>query len=175
MKTLFRLAVAASLAACATTALAAQTTGTFNVTATVPATCKLTTASNLGFGTIDPTGTGAATPYAALGSSTINFHCTKGTAYWIWLDPGQNGASAVGTTRAMKSGSDFLSYELYTAATYDAAHVWANTGTTGTNVASGNGGGTGGDSVTVFGVVPAGQYPTPSAGYTDQITVTINY
>jgi spore coat protein U-like protein len=170
MKKLSRLVLAVCLAASASLAQAATTTGSFQVTATVPATCTFNTGTTLGFGTIDPT-------VVTNAQSTISFHCTKNTPWNVWLDAGLNNGNASGTTRAMKSLSqtDYLSYELYTAATYDAAHVWANSGTSGTNVVSGNGSGTGGNAVTVYGHIAAGLYPTPASDYTDTITVTINY
>ena len=170
MKSMIRLALAATLAALAAPALAVQATSTFTVTATVNATCKVTGAGNIAFGVYDPTAAGN----GATGSSTVTFKCTKGTPWKVTLSTGANGASAVGTTRAMAAAGDFLNYDLYTDSGY--ANVWSSSNAaTAPNVVTGNGAGGAGDSVTVFGAVPGGQYPTPSAGYTDTITITVNY
>lgn len=172
MKTMLRLTLAAAALVLCKPALAATATGTFNVTAIVPAKCLVVTGTaDLAFGAYDPT----LAPNGAVGQTTVSFHCTKGTAYTMWLSTGTNSASATGTTRAMAGGGDFLSYELYTANTYLPANVWASSGSAAGTVAIGTGtGGLATDSVTIYGAVPAGQYVTP-ASYSDQITVTINY
>jgi spore coat protein U-like protein len=172
MKTMIRLALAAALAALAAPALATQALSSFNVTATVPATCQVTAGTaDLAFASYDPTGA-----VVTQGQTTIAFHCTKNTPWKVTLGLGNNSGSAVGTSRAMKdAGSgDFLSYELYT----DAGHTnpWSsNPAAVAPLVATGSGSGTGGNSVNVYGLVPAGQYPTPSAGYTDSVQIVVNY
>ncbi|HEX9244152.1 MAG TPA: spore coat U domain-containing protein [Anaeromyxobacter sp.] len=170
MKMLSRLALAAALAGLAAPALAAVATGTFNVTATVPATCKVTPgAADLAFAAYDPTAAGN----GATGSTTVSFHCTKGTSYKITLSTGSNSAGAVGTTRAMTAAGDYLSYELYTDSGY--ANVWSSSAAAvAPNVVTGAGI-PGVDSVTIYGAIPGGQYPTPSTSYTDTITLTVNY
>jgi spore coat protein U-like protein len=170
MKTMLRLTLAAVLAALAAPALALQATSNFTVTATVNATCKVTPGTaTLAFGVYDPTAAGN----GATGSTTINFHCTKSTPWKVTLSLGNNGPSAVGTTRAMAAAGDVLSYELYTDSGY--ANAWSsNPATIGATVVTGTGT-AGGDTVTVYGAIPGGQYPTPSAGYTDTIQIQVNY
>src|ERR1700726_2587860 len=79
---------------------AALATGSFNVQVTIAATCVVTSASNLNFGTqgvlavnIDQT-------------STINVTCTNTTPYNVGLHKGLNGGSV--TTRQMKSAGPAL-------------------------------------------------------------------
>ena len=81
----------------ANSTLAATATTTFQVTATVLNSCKVT-ATDLSFCAYDPVAG------ALDGTSTITATCTAGTPYTIGLDAGLNSASAVGTTRAMCSG-----------------------------------------------------------------------
>lgn len=168
MKTL-RIAVTAALAALATAASAQTATGTFNVSATVAATCRVTSpaTTTLAFGAYDPAAAGA-----AVGSLTMNFRCTRGTAWEVTLSTGANGPSATGTTRAMAGAGDFLNYELYRNAAR--TEVWSPT--VGGNTVSGVGVGNapGGDNVTIYGGIPAGQFPAPGS-YSDTVTLTVNY
>lgn len=147
----------------ANSVLAAEATTTFQVTATVASSCKVT-ATDLNFGAYDPLA-------AALdGTSTITATCTAETPYTIGLDAGANSASAIGTTRAMIAGAgQFLSYELYSDATRSA--VWGAPG--GATVAQSNLNG-GALNYTVYGRIPASQY-VPAANYADTVTVTVTY
>lgn len=89
-------------------AWAGQDTGTFNVTASVAANCKITTTSDVAFGAYDPLGTGTQN---ATGS--ISVACTKGTSSAVVaLDNGENYAAG---TRQMKGGttSSMLAYKLF--------------------------------------------------------------
>lgn len=144
---------------------AATDTTTFQVTATVAATCDVT-ASNLAFGSYD-TVVGAAVD----GTTTITATCTQGTPYDIGLDLGAN---ANVSTRRMTNGATptptYLSYELYT----DLARtdVWGNTvGTNTVNVVSASGNA---ETHTVYGQIAASQN-VPAASYTDTINVTITW
>jgi spore coat protein U domain-containing protein, fimbrial subunit CupE1/2/3/6 len=97
---------------------ASTANGSFNVQVTIAATCVVTSATNLNFGTqgvlaanIDQT-------------SAINVTCTNTTPYNIGLDKGLNGASV--TTRQMKAGGPALiNYSLFS----DAGRTvnWGNT------------------------------------------------
>src|SRR5438105_10807668 len=85
-------------------ASASTATTTFNVTATVQATC-LISANNLGFGTYS--GSVIAT------TTTLSVTCTNGTTYNVGLNAG-TAAGATVTTRAMTGpGAATLSYALY--------------------------------------------------------------
>ena len=141
---------------------AATATGTFNVQVTIAATCVVTSATNLNFGTqgvlaanVDQT-------------STINVTCTNTTPYNIGLDKGVNGASV--TTRQMKSaGPALINYSLFS----DAGRTvnWGNTVGTDTVAATGTGSA---QPFTVFGRIPPQVSPVPAL-YTDTITVTVTF
>jgi spore coat protein U-like protein len=171
MKTQFRLALALALAAFATPVFAAGTaTATFTVLASVSAKCSVVApTSNLDFTTYDPTAVSQA-------SLDVKFHCTKGTTWNVSLDgSAANNGKGLSGSHAMASGADYLGYELYV----DSARtqVWSPSFpvASGKFVKSGTGtGGSGTDTVTVYGQVDAGQYVTPGS-YTDTVTFTVNY
>ena len=150
----------------ANSALAAEATTTFQVTATVANSC-LVSATDLNFGAYNSV---AAT--ALDGTSTITVTCTAETPYTIGLDAGLQSAGATGTTRAM-TGSDsantLLDYELYTETSR--TNVWGDIG--GTTVAQSSVSG-GPIDYTVYGQIPALQY-VPAASYVDTISVTVAY
>jgi spore coat protein U-like protein len=142
---------------------ASQITTTFQVKATVLASCQVS-AADLDFGDYTPTsGSDAAA------NTTIDVTCTNGTAYIVALDGGSvmHDVSA----RAMSDGNSHdLSYGLYTTAGF--ATVWGD-GTAATATVGGTGNGAS-QALTVYGRLPASQY-VPAASYTDQITVTVTY
>ncbi len=147
----------------ANSTLAATATTTFQVTATVANSCKVT-ATDLSFGAYDPVAG------ALNGTSVITATCTAQTPYTIGMNAGANSASAIGTTRAMIAGAgQFLSYELYSDATRSA--VWGAPG--GATVAQSALTG-GALNYTVYGQIPASQY-VPAASYADTINVTVTY
>ena len=136
-------------------------TGSFNVQVAIAATCVVTSATTLDFGTqgvlsanIDQT-------------STITITCTNTTPYNIGLDKGLNGSSV--TTRQMKAGSELVNYSLFS----DAGRTvnWGNTVGTDTVAATGNGSA---QPFTVYGRISPQTTPGP-ATYTDTITVTVTY
>ena len=147
----------------ANSTLAATETTTFQVTATVASSCKVT-ATDLDFGAYDPLA-------AALdGTSTITATCTAQTPYGIGLSAG-NGTPAA-TTRAMTGNdgaSTQLDYELYSDTTRSA--IWGAPG--GATVAQSALTG-GALNYTVYGRIPASQY-VPAANYADTVTVTVTY
>ncbi|MBN6743443.1 spore coat protein U domain-containing protein, partial [Acidithiobacillus sp. MC6.1] len=74
------------------------------------------------------------------------------------------------STRAMTGPSSAtLSYGLFQDAAYTTN--WGNTVGTDTKTGTGNGSA---QALTVYGQIPAGQYPAPGT-YTDTITATITY
>lgn len=141
---------------------AATATGSFNVKVTIAATCVVTSATDLDFGTqgvlaanIDQT-------------SAITVTCTNTSPYNIGLDKGLNGSSV--TTRQMKAaGPALINYSLFS----DAGRTvnWGNTVGTDTVAATGTGSA---QAFTVFGRIPPQPSPVPAL-YTDTITVTITY
>ena len=151
---------------------AASKNTTFTVDANVVANCTIS-ASNMSFGNYDPVAANDTTGADLYASSTVTVACTKNAPnVWIGLDAGSNGASAVGTTRAMAGATDFLSYELYAADPNPApGAAWGDTQATGVSYLAASKAATG---ITVFGRTPKGQDVSAGA-YTDTITATINY
>ncbi|HJT21537.1 MAG TPA: spore coat U domain-containing protein [Nitrospira sp.] len=141
----------------------------FTVTATVVATCSISTV-NMNFGNYDPITANASTPLDVTGTVTIT--CTKGASTWIDLSPGANAANAVGTTRAMATaGPDYLSYELYKDTTRTTVWGVGNPGNGFVPPAAPN---KNPRSFTVYGRIPAGQGSTVGS-YTDTVTATVNF
>jgi spore coat protein U-like protein len=105
-------------------------------------------------------------------SSAVTVTCTSGTTYTVGLDQGK-AAGATVTTRQMNitqpgTAGTGLNYNLLTTS-YTGTN-WGNT--TGSWV---SGSGTGSPvPITVYGVLPAGQF-LPTGSYTDTITATVTY
>ena len=134
-------------------------TAYFSVTATVAPGCSIS-ATPLSFGTYSGT----------LSNSTagITVSCPSGTQYNVGLNAGTATGATV-TTRKMQSGSNTLSYTLYSNS--GQTTNWGNT--VGTDTVAGKGTGTS-QSLTVYGQIPAGQRLTPGS-YSDTITATLTY
>jgi len=142
---------------------AATATGSFNVTVLIAATCVVTSATTLNFGTA---GVLAANTDQ---TSTINVTCTNTTPYSIGLSKGTNGGSV--TTRQMKGvvGAALINYSLFS----DAPRTvnWGDTGGTGLDSGTGNGSA---QPFSVFGRAPPQTTPQLDT-YNDTITVTVSY
>lgn len=164
--------IAITLALVSVPAFAASTNTTFTVSASVVANCTIS-ATNLAFGNYDPVVANNTTGADLYANSTVTVACTKGAPnVWIGLDAGANSASAVGTTRAMNTGVNYLSYELYTVDPNPApGAAWGNTQPTGKSYVPATKAAT---AITVFGRVPKGQ-DAAIGSYSDTITATINY
>jgi spore coat protein U-like protein len=158
----------------------AASTGTLTVNATVADNCTIGNAT-LAFGAYDPLVTNASTDLP--GSTSVSYKCVKDPGHVIWIDldgGGNNGSGPIAGDNAMvesSNGTDYLSYQLY----QDAGHTlkWG-TGDPGASATSGKGvrvtsPGLGGATITVYGVVPAGQNVTASTTYADSVTETINF
>jgi spore coat protein U domain-containing protein, fimbrial subunit CupE1/2/3/6 len=146
---------------------ASSATSNFSVTATVSNNCTISTTA-ISFGAYDPTVSNLSAPLDATGSVTIT--CTKGASTTIGLNAGAHGTNATGTTRAMSSGSGYLSYELYQDT--GRATVWDNsTGLFTPPVAPSKDPRT----FTMYGRIPAGQDVPASTTYTDTVTATVNF
>ena len=153
----------------APSAHAGSAASSFTATASVVATCTISTA-NLAFGNYDPITTNATTPLDVNGSVTIT--CTKGAGTYIDLNPGAHAANAVGTTRAMALGTtDYLSYELY----QDSAHttVWG-VGNPGNAFVPPVAPSKTARAFPIYGRIPAGQGSTVGS-YTDTVTASVNF
>jgi spore coat protein U-like protein len=159
-----RAALVAAVCATAPAALAATTTDTFQVTATVLSVCSVT-ATDLAFGNYDAS---SGTPNDA--TSTVTALCTPSETYDIAIDAG-SGAGATVTNRLMTSGGSTLGYGLYTNA--GRTTIWGD-GTGGTLTQAGTGNGAN-QNYTVFGRVPVGQYVAAGAYVDATVTVTLTY
>lgn len=158
-----RMRIAAALLAAllggARSADGATDTGTLNVTATVTTNCSLS-GGTMAFGTYV---SGQTTNLDVQGS--INYvNCPAGRLTFE-LD---NGANANGTQRRMKSGSNYLNYQLYKTSSRNT--VWG-TGAEANQIELLQGGG---GSVVVYGRIPAGQ-TVPPGSYSDTVTITLTF
>jgi spore coat protein U-like protein len=148
---------------------AGTSTGNLDVSATIANNCVFGT-STMAFGAYDPVVTNATTPLAVTGA--VNLTCTKSDAITLTAGAGLNGASASGTcavtacTRAMKSGTNFLSYDLYTSTAHTT--VW-NTSNNIPATATGSS-----QAVSVFGYIPAASLQ-PAGTYVDTVVVTATF
>jgi spore coat protein U-like protein len=155
--------LALGFASAANAATTNTATTTFTVNATVLSTCAVA-ASPLNFGNYS----GGA---LLNGTTTITVTCTTSTPYNVGLDAGKATGATV-TTRKMKdtASGNLLNYSLFSDT--NRTVNWGNT--SGTDTVAGTGTGSG-QPITVYGQIPAGQYPTPSTTYQDTITATVYY
>jgi spore coat protein U-like protein len=165
LKNTQRALLAAGLIA-ATSAFAATTTTTFQVTANVAAQCNVS-AANLAFGAVDPLGGNVDQ------TTTVTVKCTKNSPYTVGLNAGATTGATI-AQRLMANGADTMQYNLYT----DSARsiIWGNSATAPTWV-SGTGAGLNTAQVlTVYGRVPTGQTYLAVGSFTETaITVTVTY
>lgn len=155
---------------------AATTTTSFQVTANVSGKCLTASATALAFGAYDPVGANAS---AALDqTNTISVRCTKGTTATVTLDDGVNqttGSTDAVPLRRMVHGTDttaFLAYELYSDS--GRTQTWGNTAATGKGfthalLASQA------TVLTVYGRVPGGQADAIVGNYSDTVAVTVTF
>ncbi len=134
----------------------AQTTDTIalSATATVMGSCRLTSVTNLDFGTYDPTNTVNDDD----GVGDFTFRCTRGTNYDLYITG----------VRTMTDGTDTLNYELYQ--DFARATVWASAspGTTGTSANNSP------NVTNIYGRIPALQN-VQAGTYSGTVTVTVQY
>ncbi len=139
----------------------------FNVSASVPANCKVQATNTIDFGTQLASATNLQN------SGALQIACTRTTPYFIGLRPSNNDNTGAGVMSGTGGNTDQIPYQLRQAAGLSAT-IWGNTAT---SVSAGNGiGGTGtgvAQGYTVFATVPALDF-TPDT-YTDTVTVTVNY
>jgi spore coat protein U-like protein len=156
------LALAIAAVAMSSAAFAGQTApATMTVTATVGSSCVLGTVTNVSFGTYVP-----GTESDATGAFTLN--CTTGAPVSVAISGGNGSGHSQGTdTRAMLSGSNFLSYDMF----QDGAHTtaWpisAGVATTGT-----------GNPVrfSVFGRVSSGLTGVVAGSYSDTVNIVASF
>lgn len=155
-------AALAVLAPCAAFA-AGSDTDSFQVTATVLASCDVT-ASDLAFGNYDPVAA------ANLDAETaLSVTCTNGTPYNVGMSLGNGAGASMATRRMTKSGgTQTLGYVLYQDSNRSVLF-----GNTGTDRLAGTGNGTA-NTVHLYGRVPM-QQAAPAGSYTDTIVVTVSW
>lgn len=158
---LLTLTIGCAVLPSAASAQSAQTT--MDVSATVVKAC-LVSATNLAFGSYDPTAT---SPADATGAITVT--CTPGTGFTVGLNAGTTSGSTV-SDRKMASGSNRLGYAMYS----DAAHTtnWGNT--PGSDTSAAITATTTPSVLSVYGRMPAQQL-VAAGSYTDTLTVTVSY
>jgi spore coat protein U-like protein len=156
------LALAIAAAAMSSTAFAGQTApATMTVTATVAASCVLSSVTNVSFGTYVP-----GTESDSTGAFTLN--CTTGSPVSVSISGGNGTGHNQGTdTRAMLSGSNFLSYDLF----QDGGHTtaWPVSGgvaTTGTGSAA---------RFNVYGRVSSGLNGIVAGSYSDTVNIVASF
>lgn len=134
---------------------------TFSATATVLASCSVST-SSVNFGSISSLGSNVD------GTGSLTVLCTNVSPYNVGLSAG-NGTGATVAARKMISGSNTVTYSLYS--NIGRTTVWGNT--IGTDTVTGTGTGSN-QSLTVYGRVPVQSTPV-GATYTDTVIVTVTF
>lgn len=158
------LAGIATMALLAQPALAAETSDTLDVSATVTANCVVST-SPIAFGNVDVT-----TNSNTDATGSISVTCTNGTSWVASADAG-SGDGADLAVRKMTSGANLLSYALYTDS--NRTSLWGD-GVESTATIAANGSGVA-QSRTIYGRVLSGQTGVPAGSYADTVTVTVAY
>lgn len=162
LRSLAFVMVASALLPC-TAYAAGSDTDSFEVTATVLASCDVT-ADDLAFGNYDPV---AAANLDA--ETTLSVTCTNGTSYHVGMSLGSGSGASMSERRMTKSGgAQTLSYVLYQDT--QRSVLWGNTGS---DRMSATGDGTP-DLIHVYGRVPM-QQSAPSGSYSDTIVVTVSW
>lgn len=162
-------------------AFAGSTTGNFQSTASLSATCILSGGA-INFGAVTPgSGNSSAT-------GTVSVTCSNGLPYDMAFSAGNSGNELQRSMTGSASG-DSLSYNIYTDSTYTTIIGDGSSGTS--HPLSGNSGGRGfsggllaGRNVyigmnrqinfSIYGTLSNNQYPTPDT-YSDNLTVTVSY
>lgn len=175
------LVVVGALALGAGPASASTHTTTVGVSATIGAACTALSPSS-GVTMTFP-------PYDAFGNKTLpddaaspaqfTTQCTQGAPNVNFSVNGGGNCtnSPVSGDRAMKSGANYLAYQLYESAPpsgtpwpFNTTTCAASPGPTLTITSS-----SATQTLSIYGEIPAGQDPAVSSGYTDSVTVAINF
>lgn len=164
-------AIAAALVAGSAFAGPSPQTGSFNVTANVVASCRVTSTTDIAFGNYDPADANNTTALDAAGSIAVR--CVKGTAANVAIEQGANpaaGSTCVNPLRQMAGGTERLSYAIY----QDAARttVWGCDTTndqsfTAATVATPT-------TLATYGRIPPGQDVSVGA-FADLVNVTVTF
>ena len=136
-------------------AFAASVSNNIQVQASVVDACRITTpATNFDFGSYDPTDPADDTN----GTSSISYKCTRNTTYWYYIS----------RTNTMSSGSNSLTYQLYTDAGWTIPWDTAKTGLGTVSPNNGN------QTLDIYGKITA-QQNVPAGNYSENVIVTIEY
>ncbi|WP_077033794.1 spore coat U domain-containing protein [Pelomonas sp. KK5] len=162
-----RLSPIAVLLSSPSLAVAGIAGDSFQVVASVVASCTIS-GTTLNFSSsIDPLGTTA--PIDA--TSTLTLTCSNTTPYTVALSAGSNaGGGSNFAARTMKSGSRTLAYQLYKDA--GRVTVWGD-GTAGSSTVTGTGTG-GAQTLNIYGRLLSLANAVPGT-YTDTVAVSISY
>lgn len=148
----------------ASSAFAGTATSNFQVTATVAATCTVSSTS-VSFGTINPAATGTATATGGISAT-----CTKSTPYTLAVNAGSGTFASRTMSGATSGNTDKLAYNLYKDSGYTTV-LGDGTNSTSTIASTGTGAA---QSFTTYGSLALNQYITPD-NYSDNLTVTLSY
>ena len=144
-------------------AFAGTATANMSVSATVPATCTITT-TDMNFGSYNSTQASS-----TLAQATITATCSSGTNATVSLNSGAN--SGGGLQRKLKtSGNQVLDYNIFTDGDYGT--VWGDG--TGATVSIGLDSNGTPETLTAYGAIPPNQ-SVPVGNYADVVTATITY
>jgi spore coat protein U-like protein len=160
------------LFAAGTAAAANPATGSFNVTANVQGSCRVTSTSDIAFGTYDPADVNASTPLDQNGS--VSVRCVKGIDANVALDQGQNGTgTCAAPVRAMKeaTSNELLAYEIYS----DSGHASAWGCDAGNDVNFTAAASNADTVLTTYGRIPAGQNVGLGADFSDVVQVSVTF
>ncbi len=154
MKKLMLIVIGLVLILSTVSAIAQTDTTALTASATVMGSCRLTSVTNLDFGTYDPTN--PANDDDGVGDFT--FRCTRGTNYDLYISG----------VRTMTDGTDTLNYDLYQ--DISRATVWAAASPGTTGISANNAPNT----TNIYGRIPALQ-DVQAGAYSGTVTVTVEY
>jgi spore coat protein U-like protein len=145
-------------------------TTTLTVNLTVTNDC-LITAPNISFGSAP-----VVSAFTAVTGQTINLNCTKGSAYTVGLNDGQNAAS-VGGRRRMISGSNYLAYDIFKSAgsTRWGSVAGARRASSDAEVNPGNGLGNGSQIFNYNAKIYSDQSTPPAGTYVDNVILDVGF
>jgi spore coat protein U-like protein len=169
-KVLFTAIASALLAGTAMAGPSPQT-GSFQVTANVVASCRVTNTTNIAFGNYDPADVNSTTALDANGD--ISVRCVKGTVANVAIEQGispATGSSCTTPLRQMASGTERLGYAIFQDAGRttpwgcDASNDQSFTATTVSTPTT----------LTTYGRIPAGQ-DVGTGAFLDTVNVTVTF
>ncbi len=153
MKRLVIMLMTAAIILSAGVVMAATDTSSLNVLANCIDVCRISSTTDVDFGTYDPTDPVADTD----GQGSVTFRCTKGSSYGVYI-----------VRTNVMSGPDTLNYELYSDAPRTVVFPSASVGTPDTSA------GIAPMTRQIYGTIPALQDAAAGA-YSESVTATVEY